>query len=126
MPTNSRYQGEVRIDPPLNWAAIKKASQLPLLMHGYEVKLVIKDDEKETDEGVVSVKTCSSIIPMTEKPYAGYKVQDALQQIIDAFPDRTFSGYFEATLEDASWMCRYVISGRKVEQIFPDIHWPMP
>lgn len=127
MGTNRRYSGEISIDPPLDWEAIRRVQALPRIVHGWEVKLVIDESKQDTKTGEMIVKTCSEIVPWTEEAYRGYYVREAVQDIIDACPDVLFGGHLEGVLEDASEMWRLVIQdGRKVVEVKPKITWPDP
>lgn len=125
MGTNRRYRGEIEIDPPLNWAEIRKVFELPRIKSGWEIKLVIDEETKETDDGSVVVRTSNTVVPWTDDAYRGYYVQEALQEVIDACPGHTFTGFFEGVLEDGSEMWRIVVTkDGAVKEVQPTISWP--
>lgn len=126
MGTNSRFRGEITIDPPLNWAQIRKVQEiLDKQNRRYEVTLSIDSSVTETDLGEVITKTCALIEPYTDQPYRGYHVKEALQEIIAAFPKMHFSGYFDCVLEDGSEVWRIAVGkDRKVHRLVPKYIWP--
>jgi hypothetical protein len=121
--TNSRFTGEITITPPLNWNKIK-ATKLIRLIAQDEVRLEIHEQKTDTPDGELIVKTCSRITPLTDSPYRGYYVKEAIQAVIDQNPGHEFSGYIEGQLEDGSYLWRIVAKDGKAHKIEPQITWP--
>lgn len=126
MGTYSTFEGQITIDPPLNWVEIRKAQEQSHVKGDKEISLVIDQDEKETDLGTETVKTCSALEPVTDSPYKGYYVEEAVRQVVKACPGHSFSGYLQGIREDSCAMWRIVAKGREVTKISPEIFWPMP
>lgn len=123
----SRYDGGIRIDPPMNWEEIRRVLDLPRMKDGWEVRLVVEEHTEHTKTGQMTIKVCSEIMPWSTYPYKGYYVQEAIQSIIDACPDLTFSGYLDVVLEDGSEFFRWAVkNGREVVRVDPVIAWEMP
>jgi len=121
----SKYDGEITITPPLNWAQIQQTQQLSGVASGWEVSLDITETVTDTETGQTIIKTCSRIVPSRQDRYKGYQVQQTLQELIDLHPEHTFAGHIERTGE-AGVLCRYVVKGRTMVEIAPQIVWPEP
>lgn len=119
----TKYQGEISINPPLNWMEIQRTE---IEVKDSQVRLDILTQEVHTEEGTLVRKTCAAIEPWKEEAYKGYDVQGVLQSIIDMHPEHTFSGYFECFYEEPGVMWRLVVTGRTVQKIEPVITWPEP
>lgn len=126
MSRSNFYDGEITIDPPLNWAQIQKALRNPHLADGWEVSLDIDEVTTDTETGTNTLKTCSRIVPARKDSYKGYNIPEALQWVLDRFPQHTFAGYIEKEGERLEYAARFVIKGRKVVTIAPVVSWPEP
>lgn len=120
----SHFRGSVTIDPPLDWAEIRRVQELPHIKGGYEIRLVVNEEQEDTDTGTVTVKTCAEIVPWTYGEYKGYYVQEALQEAMDACPGHVFSGYIEGLLPHAFQMWRIVANGAVAQKVDPIVTWP--
>ncbi|MFV2172270.1 DUF6205 family protein [Actinomadura sp. LOL_016] len=120
MAYNSRHTGHITIAPPLTWAEIKKGPGLQ------DVRLVLDEDVTDTDEGRATRITCAAIAPLTGDRFAGYRILEELQALIDVHGrTHTFAGHIEAVGEDGG-RSRYQVDGAKAVQVQPRIVWPDP
>ncbi|MER6605879.1 DUF6205 family protein [Streptomyces sp. NPDC000927] len=129
MSTDSYISGEISIDPPLNWVEIQKLPEL--LVSGPrktepDVKLRINEVQVDTDEGELTKKTASAIVPAWVGSYRAYYVEEHLQQIVDLYPGHTFTGYLEGRGEDPGYLelWRVAVVEGKAITFKPELVWP--
>ena len=121
------FSGEIRIDPPLSWGEVKGSPWLSARYGDVMVRLVVEEVTEETDEGtsVFTRKTVDAITPANEdEPYKGYKIVTQVQNIVDAYPDRTYSGYISAGGENAGDLWRLAVKNGRAVKVEPRIVWP--
>lgn len=123
---DTNYDGEIRIDPPLTWAEIKDSPYLPdgAWRAGLDVKLRVREETVETDEGTLTRRTADAVVPVTEDAYKGYEIVATVQKVIDAFPGHTFSGRFDCEGEEAGDLWRLVVKNGRAIKVQPQIAWP--
>lgn len=131
MGTNSHFSGSIEMDPPLKWAEVREAHELPLIKaetmpndaRNVHVLLAVNQLHEETDQGTNIVKVCHRIEPISAFCTA-YRVQEAIQSVVDLFGDvHTFSGYIEERAEDDSWHHRFIVRDYLVRKLKPVTAW---
>jgi hypothetical protein len=122
----TRFDGEIRIAPPLAWGEVKGSPWLSDDHGDLMLSLVEEDVTAETDEGtsVFTRKSVNAISPVTDDSYKGYDIVTHLQKIIDAFPGHTFTGYISAEGEEAGDLWRLAVKDGRAVKVMPRIVWP--
>lgn len=125
---DSSLAGELRIEPPLTWAQIKDSEHLGCERareNGKGVCLVERDELVETDEGTLTRRYADSVAFAWDYPVKLYDIVAEIQTLVDAYPDREFTGEFRGEGYDFGdiWLLR-VNADRRVERILPTITWP--
>lgn len=111
--------GKITIEPPLNYAEIKKVErELFKLVQArrsgrYTTKvedfrmrdhftfgMVTEDFERETAEGLVKGMTCSALRPNGDYLYGYMSMADEINQIADIVPGHNFTGEVIAITEE--------------------------
>lgn len=118
----SHYDGEIQIDPPLNWKQIQECPYGPKREKGGDIRLELTTEERETDEGKVQIITCDLLLPASSY-FKGYNMEEHIREVVRTFPNHRFSGYIEGITEEGD-QSRVVAKGRKVWTITPEIVWP--
>lgn len=133
------YEGSIFIDPPLTYADLKReiptkpifrtSRTIPTIAlkdaestGSYALRLVIEETIEEVETGIFIEKICREI----EYSYYSSPTADAqwfLNQIVELFPDRTYSGHIQCTGEDGK-VWRLKIEDGEVRRIQPLITWP--
>lgn len=125
---NSTLRGEIEISPPLRWGQYKDSD-----FYGYDRAqgndkgiYIVGDSEKvETLDGTLEKRTAARI--EFAWPYAVklYDVVEELQEIVDAYPDHSFTGEFEGSGANFGDIWKLVVGeDRQVRKILPTITWP--
>jgi hypothetical protein len=123
MGTYSRFTGRIEIDPPLPWGLIKDSPSYPGSNFRSDVRLVIEQNEIDTEEGVTIRRRAVAIEPATEDSTKGYYTTQHVQAIVDLAGLRTFRGYIEAISEEGDrW--RVKVAGGIAIEVVPTITWP--
>lgn len=120
--------GELRIDPPLRWAEYKDSPWLggDRARSNHKGLCLLQDKETvETDDGPLERRTAGRVVYAWDNPEKLYDIVDELQALVDAHPDREFTGEFRARGEDFGdiWLLR-INADRKAERVLPTITWP--
>lgn len=123
----ARYTGRIDIDPPLPWKVFKDSPSSPA---GHsDVRLVIEEEWIETDEGVMTKRRAVAIVPASEEPFKGYRMEEDIQDIVGLARSAAsndyvvFTGHIEALGEDgAQWRIK-VIDGH-ARRFEPTVVWP--
>lgn len=114
----SRWTGEIRIEPPLGWAEIRSPRQPGL----QDVTLRLDERMVDTPTGQIRTVTADAITPISGSPYNGYAIEEEIQAVIDAHPSHKFTGFIHAAgPENNQW--RYVVQGRRVVRQEPRLVW---
>jgi hypothetical protein len=123
---STNYTGRITISPPLAWVEFKDSPFHPdrAWDAGSELKFEVVEETVDTDEGQLTRRQATAVVPLTDDSYKGYDIVEHLQRIVDAFPGREFGGYIRADGEETGdiWQLS-VVDGRAV-QIRPRITWP--
>jgi hypothetical protein len=115
----TRFDGEIRIEPPLTWAEIKRGPGLQ------DIRLRTVEDTQETDEGRITRVTADAVTPLMEDSYKGYSIVEELQSLVDAHgKNHRFVGYISAEGEEAGDLWRLAVKNGKAVKIEPRIVWP--
>ncbi len=121
----TRFTEEIEITPPLTWKQIKNS---PFLIEkGYgsrDIKFRLESSRVETDYGWTMRTDAVAVIPVTEEEMKGYDIEKHLQELIDAFPEHTFSGFFECKGEETGDLWRLKVKDGKAVRVEPSIVWP--
>lgn len=129
----TRVEGEFQISPTLTWGEIS-ASQFvrskPVdggifyTARGVDLKLLVDEQEKTTDEGVAFIRTASRLVMPHVDEYKAYDLVEQVQKVVDMFPDHTFSGELECEGEENTDIWRVEILGGQAVKVEPKIMWP--
>jgi hypothetical protein len=129
MGTLSRYTGSIEFSQPLKWIHFKDhdAAHPNDVRLDCDVRLVIENDTVETEDGLLSVRKATAVVPITDDRFKGYCMQEHLQSVVDmaldAVPEMTFRGRIDAVCEDGErW--RFKVVNGKVEMFQPVTAWP--
>jgi hypothetical protein len=118
---NTSVSGEIRIEPPLAWRDFKNS---PFAGNDRDVTLHIEAETVDTDDGPLMRKTAVALVPTWEDSYKAYNLVEHVQEAIDAFPDRTFTGRLDCEGEEAGDLWRVVVRDRRAVKVTPRIVWP--
>ncbi|MBD3004797.1 hypothetical protein IEJ02_11920 [Streptomyces sp. 5-10] len=81
----------------------------------------------DTKDGELIKRTASEIIPSWSDAYKAYHIEEHLQQIVDLYPGRTFTGYLEGVGEYTGYepdLWRLAVVNGKAVKFKPEILWP--
>lgn len=126
---NTRFTGEITINPPLAWADIKDSPFMPANARrrgdqGRDLMFRIETDERETPEGVLSVRCAVALVSTWEDDARGYSIVAHLQEVVDAYPTRGYHGRIDAEGEEAPDSWRLKVVDRKATRFEPIVTWP--
>jgi Family of unknown function (DUF6205) len=122
--------GAITIDPPLTWAQARDSIWLntkrdPERTWYREVWLRVVEDQRDTDDGVVAVRTVDAIVPVPGET-SGYTLTEQIQRIVDEIgPGHAFAGHLECTWHGRpieTW--RVVVRDGTVAEVRPQVLWP--
>ncbi|MFC7817567.1 DUF6205 family protein [Streptomyces sp. NPDC057367] len=119
--------GEIRIEPPLTWSEIRDNPTLPETAGGrseYDVRLRIDEETVDTDDGQLTRKTCSALVPAWDDSFKAYHLVEHVQEMIDAFPGHSFTGRLDCEGEESGDLWRVVIRDGRAVKVTPSIVWP--
>lgn len=128
----TRVDGEFQIYPPLTWREIKDS---PFSQHhsrsgvvyrakGIDLELVVREEERDTEDGVAFIRTASRLVMPEIEEYRAYDLVEQVQRVLDMFPGHTFSGELECEGEENTDIWRVEISGGRAVRVEPKIMWP--
>lgn len=123
----TRFDGKISIDPPLTWREVKDSPYLPEAAERSgtaDVKFDVQVSIEETDDGTITRRWVDGVLPLTDGQYKGYHIIEAIEKIIKAYPEHTFSGRFDCEGEDQGDIWRLVVRNGRVERVEPKIVWP--
>jgi hypothetical protein len=129
VPHLTKVGGEIRIDPPLTWAEVKDSPFNPANPswndEALDVKLHIEEETVETDDGPLTRRTASALIPAWENAYKAYHLMEHLQAAMAAFPGHTFTGRLACEGCDDNYdLWRVVVRDGRAQRVEPRIVWP--
>jgi hypothetical protein len=119
----SHWSGEIRINPPLTWAEIKRGPG------PQDITLRLDETVKDTPTRQVRTITANAITPISGGAYNGYDIDTEIQSVIDAHSTHQFTGAIVArTLDPDGTMFRFAVDGsvgsQRVVRQEPRIVWP--
>lgn len=129
----TRVEGEFQISPTLTWGEISASpfvrgkpvdGGIFYTARGVDLKLMVDEQEKTTDEGVTFIRSASRLVMPHVDEYKAYDLVEQVQKVLDMFPDHTFSGKLECEGEDNTDIWRVEISGGRAVRVEPKIMWP--
>jgi hypothetical protein len=126
MGTSYRMDGEIRIEPPLNYEEIQKAREVAmgLLRNGWDqknalpltvfegymaLKPEIEEGEENTPRGVLLVRTASRLIPSHGEGSLSYSWETLVSALVKALPGHNWKGEVTALHEDAHEAYKLVV-----------------
>lgn len=140
-----KFDGSIKIDPPLNFRQIKevvedsfkqaltlyrsrpprwmaeyqtskKPSEFPMDQH-FPLTLDVEEHEQETEDGILQVKTSSRLKPSHDENRSLWvSMEDQLKRLVKLFPDHTFVGEVIAVNLDAGEAVKVQANGRSIMQ----------
>jgi hypothetical protein len=146
MGTSYSFDGLIMIEPPLNFVQIKQARESALQMvkarYGNKppryvqdltsahfemgdylpLKLVIEDDERETDEGIVQVKRGVALTYSSGEGSLSYSMADFVNRLIKLFPGHVFKGEVTAVRSDGAKAVKVMVEDTNAVDISGDAH----
>lgn len=118
-------QGDVTITPPLSWGQIKDLSYISKRgsKRNQSLSFELETVEKHTDEGVLSVRTATALVPSESSD--GYYLLENLRDLMKLFPEHRFLGNFIVYPERglATFPYRVKAEGSTAVRQKLDIHW---
>jgi hypothetical protein len=126
MSYGSTVSGAILISPPLTTAELR--SHPEFLKNDYnrdqETYIAVIEEIVHQKEDDLIRRTGNHIELRTRRrEIPRYHLEENIQAIVDAYPDRTFTGYFELAGEDGD-LRRLAVWNRRVTEIRPVITWP--
>lgn len=123
----SRFTGRIDIDPPVPWGLIKDSPSYPGPDFDSDARLLIEEDRVDTDEGLMIKRRAIAIVPASEEPFKGYRMEENIQAVVDLTGGvmglTTFIGHIGATGADGEqWRVKVV--DRKAVRFEPAVVWP--
>lgn len=135
--------GSIGITPPITWGELREAGQnldakVPGTVDYGQVRLRVDEREVETDEGVLTVREGTTIIPWNEDAYRAdpTAMQDVVRRFIGAFCSpqtqglddamvfRQWSGYLEGEGEEQGDVWRLWVDNDGVHVTRAQLVWP--
>lgn len=120
----STVTGEIAIIPPLSWKEIKDSPLLPHDEQRQDAKLALEESTVDTEDGTLIRRNAPRIVPATDDSYKAYDVVGAVQEIVNAFPGHTYTGYLQGEGEENDDMWRVYVKDGKAIEVKPEITWP--
>lgn len=126
----TRFDGELTIDPPIPWKGeILESPFAPREIHWHhrerDVVFRIHEEEREVGEGTLVTRHAVALVPACgDEPSKSYNIANHVQEVVDAFPDHTFSGRIECAGENAGDLWRLEVHDRLAVRVKPQIVWP--
>lgn len=121
----STVEGEITITPPITWGELRRIPGDPDETW-WSVKLPVSEETAETDEGTVIRRYVDKVTPAREDGYKAGKLEEHVQEVIDAFPGHVFSGYLEVSGEEPGDLWRVHVKGGRAIRVDAEIVWPEP
>jgi len=126
MSNDSTVTGMIGMDPPVIWKDFRDSRFRPD-EDGYVakafVKLHVTSAKLDCEEGIVTLLNATGIAPLGRSAYPVDGMVDDVQEIVDAYPDRAFTGYLECCTDDGDWSRVAVVKGR-ARRYEPQMTWP--
>ena len=123
----TRFDGELTISPPLDWAEIRTSRFGPdqFADNRKDVKVRVEESTVNTAEGQMIRRAGVALVPAYEDEMRGYGIVDHVQEFIDECAGRhTVSGRFDCEGEQAGDLWRLEIHDGRAVKVTPRIVWP--
>jgi hypothetical protein len=127
MSYSTRVRGEFAIEPPLSWTEFKDSPFAPhniINRSNPDLVLQVEETTVDTSDGPLQRRTATALVMREIDEYNARNLLTQVQQAVDAFPDRTFTGRLDCEGENNADMWRVVIRDGKATRIEPRIVWP--
>lgn len=124
---DTKLSGKIRFSPPVGWAKLKDCQFLGTDHINYHraLKLHVREDEVETDEGLVLRRSSSVIIPTWEGEARAFEIESDLQDIVDWLgAGHIYTGYIEGHGEEWDDIWRLCVSNGAAIKVDAQITWP--
>jgi hypothetical protein len=119
--------GEIQINPPLAWRDVQDSVFLEInAQHsktGRQLRFVIEKKQVETNEGTLIRKEAVALVPTHSNWGSPATMQKHLQELVDAFPERIYTGRIDAEGEDNGDMWRLKVVNEVARVFLPKIVW---
>lgn len=123
--------GEIYVTPTIPWGEIKDSPFLfkdggRWTVGDKSVALALDERTVETDDGTLTQKWATGIVPAADEAYKAYSIVTDVQELVDTFgKDRTFTGMLEGEGERNGDLWRLIVRANKVAvKVKAQIVWP--
>lgn len=120
--------GRIEINPPLSWRQIKDSpylrSNARKAMRWPDAVFDVTETEFDTAEGLLTKCGAIAIIPDEGIETSARTLLEDVEAIVTAYPEHTFTGYFQCEGEENSDLWRVVIRDGHAERVDAMIVWP--
>jgi len=119
--------GEIQIEPPLSWRDVQGSVFLEInAQHsktGRQLRFVIEETQVETNEGTLIRKEAVALVPTFSNYGSPETMQKHLQELVNAFPERIYTGRIDAEGEVNGDMWRLKVVNEVARVFRPEIVW---
>lgn len=122
----SSASGVIKVSPPITAKELRAHPELTDVdgNRDRDAFLVIEKSVTQTDEGELVRVISDTISPLDpDQSQKRYGLQEHIQDIVNAFPDRIYAGRIYETGEDGH-QSAYVVRHGVVKTLTPKIVWP--
>lgn len=124
----TRVTGEIEINPPLTWSEVKGSPFYEAPDdYSYQkgVKLLVTEEDEETDGGTLTRKQAAALIPLMEDPYKAYTLLEDVREAVELYGKaHTFTGHLSCKGEDSGDVWRVEIHDGKAVAVRSLLMWP--
>lgn len=121
------FNGELAIEPPLNWAEVRTSRFGPdqFERNGKDVKIRVQEETVDTADGQLIRRQGVAIIPAYEDEMRGHNIVDHVQEFLyECAGHHTLTGRLDCEGEDAGDLWRLEIHDGRAVKVTPRIVWP--
>jgi hypothetical protein len=123
MSYETRYSGEIRIDPPIPVEALEGTGFTPDRHNTMDVALKVSEIPVDGIPGAFR-RMAVAVVPAMSR-FSGYDIIAHLQRLLDLFGDgRAFTGRFGCAGEEAGDVWRLEVQDGRAVEVRPRIVWP--
>lgn len=118
--------GEIDITPPIPWGQIKDSPFRPeeARKAQKDVKFRIESSERETDEGTLTVRSATALMPTWVEDARARHLVEHVQAVIDTHPGHEFTGRLYCAGERPGDLWRVEVHDRRAVRLDARIVWP--
>jgi hypothetical protein len=123
----TRFDGELRIHPPMVWAEVRDSRFGPERFdkEHLDVKIRVEEVTVETDEGFETRRTGVALVPAYEDEMRGYNIVEHVQQFLDSNAGvHDLEDRLDCRGEETGDLWRLEIHDGRAVQVRPRILWP--